>query len=207
MLFESWRGHLPPGTDHGSRGRDDPEFRRFLESQLLWDRAIAEGVAETAVRHPRAVVAAMLGRGHVVYGWGVPHQLLALGRTAPLTLLPFDRQDDCATLAAGLADAVFGVAAPPPAAMPARPRLGVTLELAEGAVRIAEVAPGSIAERAGLRKGDVIVAVAGRRAGRPADVAGAVMRQAPGTWLPIEVQRGASRLEIVARFPPAPDES
>ena len=206
MLFESWRDHLPPGEGHGARGRNDPEFRRFLESQLLWDRAMAQGIAEAAARHPRAVVAALMGRGHVVHGWGVPQQLLALGRPAPLTLLPFDRQDDCATLADGLADAVFGVAAPAPAAVPSRPRLGVTLEPAAGGVRIAEVASGSIAERAGLRKGDLILAIAGRRAGRAADVAGAVVRQAPGTWLPIEVQRGGRRLEIVARFPPAPDE-
>jgi uncharacterized iron-regulated protein len=206
MLFESWHDHLPPGEGLAARGRDDHEFRRFLESQLLWDRAMAQGIAEAAARHPHAVVAALMGRGHVIHGWGVPHQLLALGRPAPLTLLPFDRQDDCAALADGVADVVFGVAAPAPAAAPARPRLGVTLEPAAGGVRIAEVGSGSIAERAGLRKGDVILAIAGRRAGRAADVAGAVMRQAPGTWLPIEVQRGGRRLEIVARFPPAPDE-
>ena len=206
VLFDSWLHHLPPGEDRGSRGRDDPAFRRFLESQLLWDRAIAQGVAEAAARHPGAVVAALMGSAHVIHGWGVPQQLRALGRPAPLTLLPFDREDDCTALAGGLADALFGVAAPAPAATPPRPRLGVTIEAAEGGVRIAEVASGSIAERAGLRKGDVILTIAGRRAGRAADVAGAVMRQAPGTWLPIEVQRGGRRLEIVARFPPAPDE-
>jgi S1-C subfamily serine protease len=75
-----------------------------------------------------------------------------------------------------------------------------------GGVGIAEVANGSIAKRAGLEKGDVILVIAGRVPKNAAEVAAAVMRQAPGTWLPIEVQRGEQRLEIIARFPPAPAE-
>jgi hypothetical protein len=203
FLFENWRGHLPLDDDRDTPGRDDPDFRRFLESQLVWDRAMAQRIAETSARRPAAVVVALLGRAHVAHGWGVPRQLVSLGRTAPLTLLPFDREDDCAELAAGLADAVFGVAAP--ATPRTRPRLGITLEPAKDGVGIAEVAVGSVAARAGLRKGDVIVAIAGRRAVRAADVVGAVTRQAPGTWLPLEVQRGGRRIEIVARFPPAPE--
>jgi uncharacterized iron-regulated protein len=213
LLFESWRDHLPEDAAHGSldrterSDRNQPEFRRFLESQLVWDRAIAEGMSEAAVRRPGTVVVGLMGSAHVMHGWGVAHQLKALGRPAPLTLLPFERDADCAQLAGGpterLADAVFGVATPPRVAAPARPRLGITLEPAAGGVGIAEVANGSIAKRAGLEKGDVIVAIAGRAPKNAADVAAAVMRQAPGTWLPIEVQRGEERLELVARFPAA----
>jgi membrane-associated protease RseP (regulator of RpoE activity) len=216
MLFDSWREHLPADAAHGSLGsaertdRNQPEFRRFLESQLVWDRAIAEGMAEAAARHPGAVVVGLMGSGHVMHGWGVSHQLKALGRPAPLALLPFEREADCAALAGGpaarLADAVFGVATPARVAAPARPRLGITLEPAVVGVGIAEVANGSIAKRAGLEKGDVILVIAGRAPKSAADVAAAVMRQAPGTWLPIEVQRGEQRLELVARFPPAPED-
>jgi uncharacterized iron-regulated protein len=216
LLFDSWRDHLPADAAHGSLARDErtdrnqPEFRRFLESQLVWDRAIAEGMAGAAARYPDAVVVGLMGTAHVMHGWGVSHQLQALGRPAPLTLLPFERDADCTMLAGGpaerLADAVFGVATPPRAAAPARPRLGITLEPAVGGVGIAEVANGSIAKRAGLEKGDVILVIAGRAPQSAADVAAAVMRQAPGTWLPIEVRRGEQRLELVARFPPAPAE-
>jgi uncharacterized iron-regulated protein len=214
MLFESWRDHLPDDAAHGSldrterTDRNQPEFRRFLESQLVWDRAIAEGIAEAAARRRGAVVVGLMGSVHVMHGWGVSHQLQALGRPAPFTLLPFERGADCAQLAGGpadrLADAVFGVAKPPRVAAPARPRLGITLGPTSGGVGIVEVANGSIAMRAGLEQGDVILVIAGREPKNAADVAAAVMRQAPGTWLPIEVQRGEQRLEIVARFPAAP---
>jgi S1-C subfamily serine protease len=64
------------------------------------------------------------------------------------------------------------------------------------------VVPGSIAEEAGLRAGDLILRVAGEAAARTEDVIEAVQRQAPGTWLPLTVKRGDESIEIVARFPP-----
>jgi len=98
---------------------------------------------------------------------------------------------------------VFGIAEPPRPATAARPRLGITLEPAESGVRIGDVTTGSIAERTGLRKGDVITGIAGMRPEQAIDVAAAVARQAPGTWLPLEVRRGSRTLEFVAKFPPA----
>jgi len=73
----------------------------------------------------------------------------------------------------------------------------------EGALIVA-VTPGSVAERTGLQVGDRIVSVAGRPAEDSADVAETVQRQAPGTWLPLEVLRDGERLELVARFPADP---
>jgi S1-C subfamily serine protease len=126
-----------------------------------------------------------------------------MGQKAPLALLPWDRGADCTELVSGLADAVFGVAEPPRAARVVRPRLGITLAPAESGVRIGAVTAGSVAERAGLRKGDVIVEIAGVRPQDAAEVAATVARQAPGTWLPLRIQRGSRTLEVVAKFPAA----
>lgn len=202
-LYRTWLEHLPPGQARGDADRSNPEFRRFVEAQLVWDRAMAEGIAAAAGRRPDAVVVALMGQGHVRHGWGVPHQLRSLGHRTSLTLLPFDRKEDCATLVPGLADAVFGIAVPERPAGPPRPRLGITLEPAPEGVRISEVAKGSIAAQAGLRSGDLIVSIAGVAPKQAADVAAAVMRQAPGTWLPLAVKRNGRTVEIVARFPPA----
>jgi uncharacterized iron-regulated protein len=206
MLLESWRDHLPPDKQQDAAfARQDDEFRRFLESQLVWDRAMAQGIADAARQKPGAVVVGLIGSGHVIHGWGVSHQLQQMGLEAPLSLLPWDRDGDCATLVPGLADAVFGVAEPPRTTQVARPRLGITLEPAENGVRIGAVTAGSIAERTGLRKGDLIIEIAGVRPEQAIEVAAAVMRQAPGTWLPLKVQRGSRTLEFVAKFPAASD--
>jgi uncharacterized iron-regulated protein len=204
MLLESWRDHLPPDKQQDAAlARQDEEFRRFVESQLVWDRAMAQGIADAADQRLGIVVVGLMGSGHVIHGWGVSHQLQQMGRKAPLALLPWDRDGDCATLVPGLADAVFGVAEPPRNAPVARPRLGITLEPAEDGVRIGGVTAGSIAERTGLRKGDLIIEIAGVRPEQAIEVAAAVMRQAPGTWLPIKIQRGSRTLEFVAKFPAA----
>ena len=76
MLLESWRDHLPPDKQQDAAlARQDDEFRRFVESQLVWDRAMAQGIADAARQKPGAVVVGLMGSGHVIHGWGVSHQL------------------------------------------------------------------------------------------------------------------------------------
>ena len=37
---------------------------------------------------------------------------------------------------------------------------------------------------------------------RNAELIAIVQRQAPGTWLPMEIERDGGRLEFIAKFPP-----
>ena len=171
------------------------DFERFVDAQVRHDRVMAQSIAQAAAARPGALVVGIVGRGHAVHGYGVPHQLRDLGVREVAVLLPWDRGADCAELAPGYADAVFGVAAP---REPPPPRLGITLDGA----RIGAVEPGSIAEAADLRPGDVLLEIAGRPVRAGADVREAIERQAPGTWLPIRLRRGDEVLERVAKFPP-----
>jgi uncharacterized iron-regulated protein len=195
---------LPIYAEHGrgaKRDRNDPEFRRFVEGQQVWDRAMAELLAAATKRPGAPLAVGVLGSGHIVNGFGVPHQLKDLGIADVATLLPWDRAADCKTLAAGLADAVFGVATP--AVAGTRPRLGVSLDAAPDGVRIRQVEKGSLAESSGLRDGDLVVEIAGKAVKQSGDVAVAVQRQAPGTWLPLKVRRGTETVDLVAKFPPS----
>lgn len=92
-----------------ARSADEAAFRRFIEAQLLWDRAMAQGIAETLHAHPDAIVIGIMGRGHVQHGHGVPHQLADLGVERVVSLLPWSADDNCADLAPDIADAVYGV--------------------------------------------------------------------------------------------------
>jgi uncharacterized iron-regulated protein len=89
--------------------RDTPGFRRFLDAQLLWDRAMAEALAATATRPDAPLVVGLIGSGHLEYADGVPHQLRALGIDEVVVLLPWDVSTSC-TVPRGVADGVFGVA-------------------------------------------------------------------------------------------------
>src|SRR6266851_3236960 len=50
-----------------------PEFKRFVEAQLTWDRAMAEALADAKRKFSNATVIGILGSGHVEEGYGVPH--------------------------------------------------------------------------------------------------------------------------------------
>ncbi len=163
-------------------GDETTQFEHFVESQTLWDRAMAEAIARFRRDHPTTLVVGILGAGHVRHGYGVPHQLQALGggRIANLMTLPSDHA--CSEITPGLADAVYVIPPQPEPGPPPPPRLGVSLKEATGGVMIETVMPGSLAESSGLRSGDIIL-------------------QAAGTWLPLLIQRGGWNLEIVVRFP------
>jgi uncharacterized iron-regulated protein len=103
-LQQVWNDHM---RSAGTAG--DGAFARFLDGQLLWDRAMAEALAGAVRASPGVLVVGLMGSGHVMHGYGVAHQLRDLGLTDVGSLLPWDAEDDCRDLVAGVADGVFGI--------------------------------------------------------------------------------------------------
>jgi uncharacterized iron-regulated protein len=196
---------------HGDAAADDEPnldevlqsdaFGRFVDAQLTWDRAMAEALAEAHRLEPEAQVIGIVGRGHLEHGYGIPHQLADLGIDGVTVLLPIDAGDDCAGLEAGLADSVFVIDAQAQDAPAPRPRLGILIENADGGVRVTDVVADSVAAHSGLRKGDIIRRAAGFETATASALIEVIQRQAPGTWLPLQVLRDRRELELVARFP------
>ncbi len=185
------------------------KFKSFVEVQTIWDRAMAEAIADVSAAGGNPLVVAIVGRGHVEYGYGIPHQLADLGIDNAAVLLPWDRGLPCNELKAKdgtrVADAVFGISPPREADKPSKPRLGVQIENAEEdgqkGVGIAKVLEGSVADAAGLLKGDLIVEAAALRITKTRDLIKTIHRQSPGTWLPLRVFRNGKWLDIIAKFP------
>lgn len=185
-------------AQHGPGDKGPDAVARFVEAQSVWDRAMAEKIAAVWTEQRRTVVA-ILGRGHIEQGFGVPYQLSALGVGGAAVLLPWDAERDCADLDGRIADAVFGLG--PAEEEPPRPRLGVQLEPAADGVRVAAVTDGSVAAAAGLKPGDLVTRAAGQPVRRAGDLSGLVRKQTPGTWLPLVVRRDGAEVELVAKFP------
>lgn len=190
--------------EHGSSSDGAAAFDRFVQAQLFWDRGFAEGLAAAARRPGDPLVVGIMGSGHLAHGDGVPHQLADLGFPGSAVLLPVESDTPCHDLPAGLAQAVFALAPVPASKTTAKPLLGVQLEPGADGVRIADVTAGSVADKAGLRAGDVLRQVASRPVKESRDVVAAVARQAPGTWLPVTVARDGGQIDLVAKFPPEP---
>jgi hypothetical protein len=198
QLGEIYRKHLEEGS---MEGEDEEGLRHFIQAQLVWDRAFAEALSSAAQAHPDALVVGIMGRGHVENGYGVPHQLAALGVRDVQVFVPWDSPRDCDDLVVGLADAVFGVERTDPPAR--RITMGVLLEDSESGVRVTTVVPESPAASAGVREGDVIVEAAGRAVTVPAELRRIVGERQPGDCLPLLVRRDGETRDIVVRFPPA----
>jgi membrane-associated protease RseP (regulator of RpoE activity) len=78
-----------------------------------------------------------------------------------------------------------------------RPFLGVRYKTVKDGARIAEVEPGTPAQAAGLRPGDVILAVDGAPVGEGhPDLTARVLEYEPGDEIQLRVRRGAGELEI-----------
>ncbi len=208
MLASSFSMH---GTGAGQGGHDagnvakaafqkNKQFRRFVQGQQLWDRGMAQSIAEVVKKKKGKMLVGIMGSGHMMNGFGVPHQLKDLGINDTAVLLPWDRQFDCKMLTPDLADAVFGLSEPQ-VDEEQKPKLGVHIENAENGVKVVRVVTDSIAQSAGIREDDIIVTVAGRVASNVIHVIDAVQRMVPGTWLPIVLDRDGKQLEVIAKFP------
>lgn len=83
-----------------------------------------------------------------------------------------------------------------------RPYLGVTTSPAsltnpDGAV-VQDVVPGGPADRAGLRRGDVVKRIDGRSVQEPGDVAAGISDRAPGDEVSIDIERGGRSMTVRA---------
>ena len=183
--------------------RQQPEFQRFVDAQLTWDRAMAEALAAGQRRFAGATIVGIVGSGHVAGGDGIPHQLKDLGVAEVASLIPVSTDVACKLVGTAYADAVFTL---PPATdgTPERPRLGVLLTDGDGGARINQVVPNSVAEAAGLKAGDHVVRAAGLQMRNSGDLVEIVAVQAPGTWLPLSIRRDGQEIDVIAKFPPRP---
>jgi len=208
FLLPIYAQHERPGKNNQKVTRSDPDFLRFVVNQQLWDRAMSQAIhaalgSGTSGTSP--LVVGIMGSGHILHGFGVPHQLHDLGVTRIASLLPWNTNKSCEQLVPGYADAVFGLdpfVAETVAASPQR--LGIRFEFSKAAngALVLQIEPNSIAEATGLLDGDIITEIAGILVEKSSDLTDAVKRQAPGTWLPLKVNRNGSVLELTAKFPP-----
>ena len=184
--------------------------KRFIEAQLVWDRAFAEAIAAALKANPGLPVIAFMGRGHVDYGHGVKHQLHDLGIMSVATAVPLDSDEGCHldADAAGrpLADLVYGLPERHEEPQPApRPKIGVFIANAEGGgASITRVSPDSPAEAAGFMAGDVVSLAAGQPIARAADLGAAIRRHSWGAWLPFSITRDGEALELLVKLPASP---
>ncbi len=184
----------------------------FQRVQNLWDETMAENLAEylqseAGQEHQVVVVA---GGNHVRYGYGIPRRMfrrvpasyLLVGSREieipeskqhqqmniqlpqfpmpPYHFVTFTRYEDLETP---------GV------------KLGVMIEEAEGGLEIKGVLPGSVAEKAGLQKGDLLTTLDGSIELRdPFDLIYELHQKSVGARIELRLKRGEEQLTLPVEF-------
>jgi len=162
-----------PAREHG-------DFETFFEVQLLWDEGMAERAADYLDTHGGHMVV-LAGVGHVLRS-GVPQRFARRNPARSAVVLQADPERSWAEEGDFLLASVQMDL--PPAGM-----LGVMLETDAGRVNISGLAKDGAAGEAGLKTGDSIVLIDGRRVREFTDVKLVLMDKRPGDTVRVEIGR------------------
>ncbi|MBE9128977.1 MULTISPECIES: ChaN family lipoprotein [unclassified Coleofasciculus] len=69
MIREIYEQHHPKGQGNSTN------FERFFTAQVLWDETMAAGIADFVKANPDYQVMVIVGKGHIVYGYGIPSRV------------------------------------------------------------------------------------------------------------------------------------
>jgi len=215
---------VPPGIDTGSEehfrlfkaffastedqfhaSMSEEQWRAMFAAQCTWDATMAHNSLRALERHggPDAVMVVLIGGGHVAYGLGIQRQAAQWfdGRMAALLPIPVADEDGLPvqTVQASYADFIWGL---PPVTDELYPSLGLSTREVEGSERrtVIHVAKGSVAEDAGFRLGDVLLALDGADLPDRESLNRAMAGLRWGDSAVFEVRRDAETVRLTARF-------
>jgi uncharacterized iron-regulated protein len=202
------------GHSHGKMTVDS-----FLRNQTLWDETMAESAARYLAspqgkdRHLLVVA----GGNHISYGFGIPRRVF---RRIPSSYLLIGGNE--IAVEPGVEPALMDVEIPT-FPMPAYdflvyltyeklPKegmsLGVIFEPAKtgGGLLVKEVVPGSNADRAGVKQGDLLLSLDGEKLSEGFDLIYALKKKHAGERSVLQLDRkgAAVKLEVVYRAPEQP---
>jgi uncharacterized iron-regulated protein len=163
--------------------RAEQDFERFLQVQLLWDEGMAKRAADYLISNPEKKMVVLAGIGHVANGYGIPDRVKRRAQVNGLTVLPWGSVE----VRPGIGDFLLF---PEDAQLPPKGYLGVILGDKEGrGVEIQELVPDGSAQKAGMKKGDRVIALDGQTMNKAADIKVAMFDKKPGEKVSLKVLR------------------
>ena len=165
----------------GHPGLKPDAFNHFVEAQLVWDEGMAESAAAYLEANTGRRMVILAGAGHVEYGSGIPKRLKR--RTNVTYAIVLNSGED---VEPHIADYFL---LSQKQELPGGGILGVTLRETNGECRIASLSSGGGAEKAGLKKGDVLAEIDAVSVKTAADVHLAIWDKKPGGRVRVKVRR------------------
>lgn len=200
---------------YGGHAAGDNRLAGFQRVQTLWDETMAETIANhlmTCLDGSRRMVV-LAGGNHVRYGFGIPRRVFRRLPTS-YVLVGSHEIDVPESKKELLMDVDMPHFPMPPydymvhtayEDLPGeRVKLGVRMEEKAGKVVVRDVVPGSTAEKAGVKAGDIILALDSEAIAENFDLIYAVGQKVKGDRGSLEVERGGEKLKLDLDFQPLP---
>ncbi|MFP4477574.1 MAG: ChaN family lipoprotein [Desulfatibacillaceae bacterium] len=195
------RAHLREMYEAHPHGRAD-DFERFYDAQLAWEETMAETVAQLVQEGgSNSTVLMIAGAGHVAQRFGIPERVLRRVDHDYALVLPVGEQfyEQHGPFEPKWADYLWITDEP---LENRRLRVGVGLSPVDSGIEVRFVAPDSPADKAGLRKGDVLTAINGAPVEDMGAMHGAL--EPGGGEHVFTVLRDGSTTDVVVDLPPSP---
>ncbi|MES0364103.1 MAG: ChaN family lipoprotein, partial [Desulfobacteria bacterium] len=165
------------------------EFEYFHQAQILWDETMAESIANFLTDRPDYHMVVLAGSGHLAYGAGIPKRVYRrIGKDYAI-ILP----DPGEPLELGLADFIIF---PSEVQAPEDAKLGIMLDSSDGLLTVAGFSRGSGAEKAGMEKGDIVLAVDGQKVEDFDDLRVFLATRHVGDVVRVKVRRDKATVEL-----------
>jgi uncharacterized iron-regulated protein len=167
-------------------------FDHFVEAQLVWDESMAATAAEYLDANQSRKMVILAGSGHIAFGSGIPSRLERRIHASYAIVL-----NSGVSIEPQIADYIL---LSTKEELPPAGALGVSLEEKGGECRIRSLNPAGAAEKAGLRKGDVLVEVDSEPVRTASDVRLALWKKKPGDRVMVRVRRGAESRDFAVEL-------
>lgn len=141
-------------AEHGSSITKKKKFSSFLQSQIIWDETMAQTASEYITKNPDRKLIILAGGGHIRYRYGIPSRVERRTEERGLTILMDDQ------LKKGISDYMIYTAH---LTGEKERKIGVYVEETGKGLKVDKVIKDSPAEKAGIKKGDIIIRFNGRQ--------------------------------------------
>ena len=193
-----------PGSREGDEGEAEDRFRRYYEAQITWDEVMAETAVKALAAEPEdAAIVVLAGSFHVKDFHAIPERARRRNGLDYRVVLPMEvdavPKDG---IKVGMGRSADYVVFTPPTPLITRVKFGVDLRGGDTVVKT--VAEGSTAAAAGLREGDVLIAVDERKIADPVDIELALETRIPGDRVRVRWRRDGADMEAEVLLPEPP---
>jgi aminopeptidase N len=171
-------------------------FEHFHQAQILWDETMAETIASFLTKQPSFHLVVLAGNGHLAYGSGIPKRAHRRIAKDYAIILP----DPGELPEPGMADFVVFPSNVEP---PEEAKLGVVLDTSGEQFVVVDLVMGGGAQKAGMEKGDILVAVNDIKIKDLDDIRTYLATKYVGDTVKVQVLRGEEELELEVELGPS----